>query len=249
MITLLALSAGFVLPLALHSPEPESLRSAARPSLAQRLRGRAGTLLLGLALIALAAVTFAEGSMTIDPELEARFALSRSGVIEEGRFLQLVTSNFLHVNLLHLVSNLAVLMLLSVYEWRVGALRYLSVFAVAAIGSSVIELPFMQNGTVALGASAGICGLAAAYFLDYRDLLRKEWTIGIVAVLALVALYSFTGQHETPTISVDWMSHLAGALVGGVYVRLFPFTDGALRGSLAGADHRDRSDVRSTEAK
>lgn len=220
MITLLAISAAFVLPLALHSPESESLRSAARPTPVQRLRGRAGTLLLGLALIALAAITFAEGSLAIDPELEARFALSRSGVFEEGRFLQTVTNNFLHFNLFHLVSNVALLMLLSVYEWRVGARRYLSVFALSALGSSLLELPFMQDGTAAMGASAGICGLAAGFFLDYRDLSSKEWTIGIVFVLGLVALYSFTGQHETSTMTVDWMSHLAGALVGGVYVRL-----------------------------
>lgn len=221
MIALVAVSAGFLLPLALHSPESESLRSATRLDLVQRLRRRAGTLLLGLVLLALAAVTFVKDGLVIDRSFEAVFALSRSGVFEEGRLFQLVTSNFLHVNLLHLVSNLGVLMLLSVYEWRVGAVRYLSVFAVAAIGSSVIELPLMQDDTVALGASAGICGLAAAYFLDYPDLSRKEWMAGIATVLGLVALYSFAGQYETSGITIDWQSHLAGALVGGVYVRFF----------------------------
>jgi membrane associated rhomboid family serine protease len=215
--------AAFVLPLAIHSPESESLHDVTRPSLAQKLRSRFGTLLLGTLLIALAAITFGANQLSIDPKLAALFGLSRYGVFERGWVFQLVTGNLIHINLFHLIANLSVLMLLSAYEWRVGIRRYMGVFLIAAIMSSVIDLFLMNENTVSMGASAGICGLAAAYFVDHRDTSRKEWVIGILSVLALVGVYSFLGNVDAGKAgyTVNWIAHVSGALVGGSYVRVF----------------------------
>lgn len=223
MITFLVTMGVFVLPLAVHSPESESLHDVARVGLAQRLRSRAGTLSLGLLLIAIAAATFGANQLSIDPRLEAIFALSRYGIFERGWVFQFVTGNFIHINLLHLVANLSVLMVLSAYEWRVGIRRYMNVFLVAAIMSSLIDIFFMNENTITMGASAGICGLAAAYFLDYQDLSRKDWIVGILFVLVLVGAYSFRGNVSEGKIggAVNWFAHLSGALIGGVYVRMF----------------------------
>jgi len=226
MITFLAVLAGFVLPLAIHSPEYESLHDAGRPDIATKLRFRAGTLSLGVLLIAVAAATFGSTQFSIDPRLGTIFALSRQGVFERGWVFEFLTSNFIHINLFHLVSNLFVLMLLSAYEWRVGIHRYIAVFLLAAVASSMIDLLLMllmRDDSVSMGASAGIFGLASAYFLDYRDVSRKDWIVGISAVLVLVGFYSFLGNVNEDKIggTVNWTAHMSGALVGGVYVRVF----------------------------
>jgi len=222
MTVLMLLLLAFALPLIWYSPEPENLREKKRPDLKERVTHRCGTLLLGTVLIAVAASTFDLNALKITPSSEALLALSRQGVFDGGRVYQLVTSNFVHINLLHLIGNLSLLMLLSLYEWRVGIARYFAVYFFAAIVSSLIDLAAFPAQAVFLGASGGICGLAAAYFVDHENVSRKEWGIGIAVVLLLVALYSFVGKADEAKLgaSINWLAHLSGALAGGIYVRL-----------------------------
>jgi rhomboid protease GluP len=222
MMVLILLLLAFALPLICYSPEPENLRETKRPDIKERLTRRCGTLLLGTVLIAIAACTFDLNQLKITPSSEALLALSRHGVFDDGRAYQIVTSNFVHINLLHLISNLSLLMLLSLYEWRVGIARFFAVFFFAAIVSSLIDLVAFPAQAVFLGASGGICGLAAAYFVDHENVSRKEWGIGIAMMLLLVALYSFIGKDDEAKLgaSINWLAHLSGALAGGIYVRL-----------------------------
>jgi membrane associated rhomboid family serine protease len=221
-MTLLVALAAFVLPLVLHAPQSESLRDAMRPELAQRLRSRIGTLSLGFLLIGFAAFTFRGNALSIEPRFAEILALSRYGIFEKGWVFQLLTNGFVHINFFHLASNLLVLMLLSAYEWRVGVRRYLAVFLVGTVGSSVIDLAFMPADTLSMGASAGICALAAAYFLDHEDISRKDWAIGVLFVLALVGAYSFVGVHDSDLDggAVNWTAHMSGAALGAIYVRM-----------------------------
>lgn len=222
MTVFLLVLGAFLLPLLLYSPEPENLREVKHSDLAVRIRRKCGTITLGAILIIVAAITFDPVALKILPEWEALLGLSRQGVFNYGFIFQLITNSFVHINLFHLLCNLSVLMLLSVYEWRVGVKRFLAVFLIAAIGASVVDLIVISEQSISLGASAGICGLAAAYFLDFENISRRDWMFGIGLVLLLVGVYSLGGNDKANLgASVDWIAHLAGALTGAIYVRLF----------------------------
>ncbi len=221
MIVFIVIAMAFVLPLALYAPQPKSLRKTGRPNLRNRLRSCAGTLTLGFILLFTAAALFDE-NFVIDPDFMALWGLSRQGILEHGLVFQVLTANLLHMDLLHLVGNLSILMLLSAYERRVGWRRFGAVFLVAAALSSAGDLLWIQPQTVALGASGGLCGLAAAYFLDYPDLTRSEWTKGLLFTLFIVGVYSFFSPaiKGVLDLKVDTAAHIAGAFTGAVYVHL-----------------------------
>ncbi len=224
MTTLCAILACFVIPLAFYSPQPESLREVNPQSLGERLRSRAGTLGLGILLIAIAAATFDPLTLETTPKLKVAFGLSHWGVFEMGWIYQILTGNFLHADLAHLVSNLFILMLLSAYESRVGFMRYILVFHVSAIGSSIAEAILIPPTLISIGASGGICGLVAGYFLDFPEVPSKDWIGGVMAVLILVAFFSLTGKSNERElgVTVDWLGHFLGAVCGCMFVRRFP---------------------------
>lgn len=221
MIVFVVIAIGFALPLALYTPEPESLTVARKSSLKSRIRSVAATLGIGLGLILAAAATF-DRSHQIDPGIMAVLALSRQGVFESGFVFQLLTSNFLHINTFHLVGNLFVLLLMSAYERRAGWRRFTEVFITSATIASLGELLWMPPQTATMGASAGICGLAAAYFLDHGELTLDDWLKGVPLVLFIVGLYSFLGpNHENLLVGeTDAGAHMLGALAGATYVFL-----------------------------
>jgi membrane associated rhomboid family serine protease len=102
-----------------------------------------------------------------------------------------------------------------------GEKRYLFVFAASGLFSALASFPFLPPGLVCLGASGGICGLAAAYYTDLEGLTFKEWLGASLAVLALVGFLSFAESWETKDFHVDHLGHLFGAAGGFLVCRLF----------------------------
>lgn len=223
MVLISLIAAAFVLPLLLHAPQPESLREINTDSALQRIGSIIGTLAIGIVLIAMAAATFDAYGYSITPRMERLVGLSPNGVIKQGRYYQLLTSTLVHVNVVHLVSNLLTLALLSVYERHVGYKRFIIVFAVAALISSLVDLLLLPNDAISMGASGGICGLAAGFFLDHDEVTRADWLKGLVGVLTLVAIYSFAAAIATDgeAAKVNWVAHVWGAVGGALYIRLF----------------------------
>ena len=223
IVVLFIISLVFALPLALYAPDPESLSAVSKPSLKSRIRSSAATLAIGLGLILVAAATFAENHQ-IDPDIVTVFALSRQGIFEAGFVFELLTSSLLHINYFHLAGNLSVLLLLSPYERRVGWRRFTAVFFATSMAASLGELLWLPPQTAAMGASAGLCGLTAAYFLDYDEMTLSHWIKGLMLVLFIVGLYSYLGPNhrDLPAGTGDPIAHLVGACFGAAYVFFFP---------------------------
>lgn len=221
MIVFIIIAIGFSLPLALYAPDPESLREVRKIDLQSRIRSCAGTLTLGLVLILAAAFLFDE-NYAIDSDVIALFALSRQGIFENGLVFQFLTANLLHINLFHLVANLSALALLSAYERRVGWHRFAVVFLVAAVISSIADLLWLDPQTASMGASGGLCGLAAAYFMDYPDLTISHWVQGLLLVLFIVGVYSYFGAGVKGVVVeyIDPVAHIVGASAAAAYVYL-----------------------------
>ncbi|MCR9143869.1 MAG: rhomboid family intramembrane serine protease [bacterium] len=153
-----------------------------------------------------------------------------TGRFDSAKVWQPLTHLLLHFDLLHLLSNLGLLGLLTVYERRVGHARYLAVLAVAGL-ASIPSVWMYSEPVLVCGISGGLLGLAAAYFTDHKELSRREWAVAVVVFLALFLILSLIDEIRTGgpggaagplSYQIDHIGHLLGAAAGLVYCRLRP---------------------------
>ncbi len=129
--------------------------------------------------------------------------------IAEGRWWQLFTAMFVHYGLIHLGSNMLVLLFLGLpFELRVGRTRMLATYLVAGLGGGVATFLFSTTGESA-GASGAIFGLLGAYAVLAR---RGRWAeLGsITGTIVLNLVFTFT----IPGISLT--DHVGGLVTGAV---------------------------------
>ena len=120
---------------------------------------------------------------------------------------------FLHANVAHLAANSISLLILGWLTLAFAGRRtFWIVSASAALGAGLCAWTFGAPGTVHIGASGVIFGLAA--YLILAGFMMRRWQAALVAVV-LVVLFGgmFYGvlPQEGP---VSWESHLSGALAG-----------------------------------
>lgn len=214
----LLVTTAYILCLALWRPRPISLKTQL-PGYWENIKSIKATLILGLILICVFWLTsgleFKEsksGALSI-------LGTSEKGVTQLNAYFQIVTHIFVHINLKHLISNLVGLFYLSHYERRVGSGRYLMVFILSGIFSSLMAMPF-HHDAVAAGASAGIFGLGAAYFTDHKNLSRREW-INLVLISAFFGIIFALPDKHMQDIKIDHWGHFFGAVSGIILCRLF----------------------------
>jgi membrane associated rhomboid family serine protease len=131
-----------------------------------------------------------------------------------GRAWTLVTSLFLHADILHLAGNLLFLYVFgNTVEEDLGATKTLGPFFFGGIVSFLLSLLFYNPATPLIGASAAIFTLSAIVMLikplKFSILLLPQ---GLLAILYFVynaiAVYSGAGGN------VAYIAHLIGFAVG-----------------------------------
>ena len=149
--------------------------------------------------------------------------------VEKGRWWTLITSNFSHFNLIHLMINLYVLNEFGrPLENHIGSHNIFLLYFFSGISSSVAHCLFSKYflslpELSALGASGSISG-----FLIYLALLepqKRVYLLGIMpislklAVLTLIAfdLRGLWGQYLGEMSFIGHGAHLGGCLGGLVY--------------------------------
>jgi membrane associated rhomboid family serine protease len=132
-------------------------------------------------------------------------AVAKGGI----EFQRLITSAFLHVNLLHITFNMIALLVVGPFvEQVLGRWRYLSVYLLAALGGSVAVYLFGDHFQPVAGASGAIYGLFAAALV-----LAQRIKLDMRALLVTIAL-NFLITFTIPGISVE--GHIGGFVVGGL---------------------------------
>ena len=152
------------------------------------------------------------------PAMLALGALNRDRVLH-GELWRLVSSTFLHGNLMHLAFNGFVLYSLgTTLERLLGTPRFVVLYTASALGGSLLSLVFLTGMSV--GASGALWGLMTATFLlAVRDdgflpeQVRAGLKRGAGQNLILNILVSFQP-------GVDWAAHAGGGLTGAVLVLL-----------------------------
>jgi len=160
---------------------------------------------------------------TIHGPLIEEGVLYRYGVGVEHQYWRLLSSAFLHENLLHIGFNMYLLYLLgSMLEPALGSLKFATIYFTSLFAGSFGAL--FATSAPSLGASGAIFGLMGAAVIELRARRMSVMESGIGALIVINLIFSFTFAN----ISV-------GAHVGGLI-------GGALAGlAIRTADDRHRS--------
>jgi membrane associated rhomboid family serine protease len=133
--------------------------------------------------------------------------------VAEGDWWRLITSGFVHVNLLHIGFNMLLLFFLGrLLEPALGTPRFVALYFASLLAGS-FGVALLDPNTLSAGASGAIFGLAGATFVIARgrgmDAIAGE--IGFLIVFNLI--FTFAARD----ISVG--AHIGG-LIGGVICAL-----------------------------
>lgn len=146
--------------------------------------------------------------------------------------LTLLTSLFLHANLMHLALNLVFLAWVGKFtEWVLGPGRFILLYALGGIGGGLLQVVASPDSTVpvvgASGAIAAVFGCYALLFSRHQATAPAGNALRIAAVwIGLQLLIGFVANTDAGGIAI-W-SHIGGFLVGLLFAQ--PWTR-RLRGS------------------
>lgn len=159
----------------------------------------------------------------IDIEAMVAFGAKAGPLVRDlGQFWRLLTANFVHRDLFHLVFNLFVLFHFgAALENAYRPLDYLAILLASAIGTTGLSLA--MSDTVSAGASGiayGMLGGAVVFGIRYRRLLPERYrrVLGS-AVLPTVMVFLYIGWTST---GIDNWGHTGGLLAGAAVTLLFP---------------------------
>ena len=163
---------------------------------------------------------------------------------ERGRFVGLVTHQFIHGGWFHLFGNMLFLWIFgNNVEDRLGRIRFIPFYLLGGIVAALGQALTNPDSTVPLiGASGAISGVLGAYFVLFpraRVLtivgifpLRLPAWIVLGAYIALQFLY-IGGQSQAGEGGVAYWAHVFGFVTGAALI--IPFLAGRRRPECAGA--------------
>ena len=142
---------------------------------------------------------------------------------------RMITAGFAHdpSNPLHILLNMYSLYIFgSVLEPMIGRWRFLAVWLISIFGGSVAVMYLNTPDTWVLGASSGIFGLMASYFVVLRAL--GDRSRGLIGLIGINLVFGFLMP------GVSWQAHLGGLLAGGAMTAVFTNARGSKKAQLLG---------------
>lgn len=147
--------------------------------------------------------------------------------VADGAWWQLGTAVFTHVEIWHLGANMLALYFFGpVLESVVGRARFLAIYLLSGLTSSVLVFWLSPVYGLTVGASGAIFGLFGAVLV-----LAIKQRRNLTQLLLLLAL-NFYITFTIPNIS--WQGHLGGFVGGAAIAALLAYTPPARRGLLQG---------------
>ncbi len=133
--------------------------------------------------------------------------------VAHGQWWRIITSGFLHENLLHIGFNMWVLYYLGLLlEPAIGRLRFATIYGVALLSGSFGAL-LVSPHELTVGASGAIFGLMGAAVVEMRARQVPLMASGVGGLILINLVISFS----IPGIS--WGGHIGG-LIGGALAAL-----------------------------
>ncbi len=147
--------------------------------------------------------------------------------VAHGQWWRLVTSGFLHENILHIGFNMLVLYYLGVMlESAIGHLKFGVIYAVSLLTGSLGAL-IVSPHVLTVGASGAVFGVMGAAALEMRARQIPIMQSGVGMLILINLIFSFT----VPGIS--WGGHIGGLIGGAVAMAVIQAGDRYRRQALA----------------
>ena len=149
-----------------------------------------------------------------NPDVPLEYLAFSGNNLLNGRVWTLVTSLFLHADILHLAGNMLFLYIFgNTIEEEMGATKTLGVFFIGGILSFLLSLLFYDWSTPLIGASAAIFTLSAIVVLTKP--LKLSIIIlpqGLIAILYFV--YNALAVYAGAEGNVAYIAHIIGFAIG-----------------------------------
>ena len=148
--------------------------------------------------------------------------------VADGEWWRLLTAPFLHGNLAHIGLNMLALWILgSAVEPALGRTRFLTVYALSALGGTTASYLVGNPLVLSVGASGAVFGLLGSLLVVLRRLDRD--VTGVVVLLLVNLVLGFVVPN------IDWRAHIGGFVVGVLVTAGFVYPPRAARGVVGWA--------------
>lgn len=175
-------------------------------------------LLVFVAMILYGGLMLGDWDGTTNSQVLTTFGMKVNQLVAAGQTWRLFTAMFLHIGVLHLLSNLYALYVLGpMVEGYYGHARFLAIYLIGGLTGSVASYAFSTASSAgASGAIFALIGATTVYFLRYRDNFGERGRVIIQNMFLVIAVNLLFGL-SVPFID-NW-GHMGG-LFGGALVAL-----------------------------
>ncbi len=181
---------------------------------------------LTYALIGLNVLAFI--AQTVSSDVQRMFTLWPPAIASNDEYYRLLTSAFLHYGIVHLLFNMYALYVVGPpLEMRLGRLRFGALYALSALGGSVLVYLIAPLNTATAGASGAVFGLFGATFVVAKALnLDVRWVLALIGINVVISL-------TMPSIS--WQGHAGGLVTGAVIAAAYVYAPRERRNLIQGS--------------
>ena len=128
-------------------------------------------------------------------------------LVLHGWYWQLLTSMFVHVNIVHIVGNMVFLLIFGLRAEEVFSIEeYMLVYLLSGLAGNLLTLLLMDPLTISAGASGAIFGMFGAVTIYVNRVMRQP--IGSALIYAFFMLILSIG------LNVNIFAHAGGLVVG-----------------------------------
>lgn len=135
----------------------------------------------------------------------------------DGGWWQLMTSAFTHVEIWHVAMNMFALFIFGpTLEGIIGRARFLAVYVLSGLASSVLVLFLSYEYSSTVGASGALFGLLGALLVTARKArLNSQWLVQNLVIGVVITVVGWR--------MISWQGHLGGFLGGMVAAAIIAY--------------------------
>lgn len=141
------------------------------------------------------------------------FGAKVNPLIVAGQYWRLLTANFIHIGLLHLIFNSYALFVFGAdVEGRFGRARFVVLYLLCGLSGSVLS--FLGNDALSAGASGAIFGLVGAIIVYYFTYRQEFGRTGRRQLMNLILVAAYNLIWGLLGVGIDNWGHIGGLLGG-----------------------------------
>jgi membrane associated rhomboid family serine protease len=196
----------------------QAAKSVRQPKTAFGARQGKSTPFVTYTLIAINVVMFLVEASS--PRVKSELVLFAPAVAD-GELYRLLTSAFMHYGIAHLLFNMYALYVIGPpLEMWLGRLRFTALYALSALGGSVLVYLASPLNAATAGASGAVFGLFGASFVVGKRLnLNVQWVVGLIVInLAFTFVIPALGGQ-----AISWQGHIGGLVTGAVVAAAYAY--------------------------